>query len=422
MSGTQSTATRLDHMLYAWLAEADDRKFNRAFEKYHAEAFSGLVKYLSRRSSSVELDFEQIAADALLKFFSKVGRERRAAADLVAHLLPRIRDFDFGPFHVRQVGRWTTDVGSFRESALSFQLIEQTADLDWKAEIQSLTHRIPPLQRQGCHLLEPVRAAAGLDGSANTATSKATADDDVEQATYGEFVRRLSEAGADPTSARTVEHRCPGSLRFVDGTWRIIDSMPLLRVPSNGYLFDMAQSLYLDECKARGRQKRGGSGGSIYDDHSHPVMQMDTDEEAPHDEAGAGAALTLSLAGDVADPSSDTEAELAGEEFCEKFYAYLRRPLAAAEEAYRVASATGPAKAELKRLESLAGKIERMITILTMRIEGQTQEAIADTLDISRNQVKYVVELVQASYEQFAAACTRQGLRPAAVGASAPLS
>jgi hypothetical protein len=73
-----SPATRLDLMPYAWLAEPDNQKFERAFKKYHDEAFIGLVKYLARRSSSLKLDFEQIAVDALLKFFSRVGRGRRA--------------------------------------------------------------------------------------------------------------------------------------------------------------------------------------------------------------------------------------------------------------------------------------------------------------------------------------------------------
>jgi hypothetical protein len=40
MSSMTRTVTRLDEMLYAWLTEPDDRKFDRAFEKYHDEAFA----------------------------------------------------------------------------------------------------------------------------------------------------------------------------------------------------------------------------------------------------------------------------------------------------------------------------------------------------------------------------------------------
>jgi len=59
-------------------------------------------------------------------------------------------------------------------------------------------------------------------------------------------------------------------------------------------------------------------------------------------------------------------------------------------------------------LESISNKNERVITVLSMRIEGQTQEEIAEALGISRNQVKYIVELMQAAYEQFCAAAARK--------------
>jgi hypothetical protein len=157
-----STVTHLDQMLYTWLAEPDNRKFDQAFKRYYAEASTKLVAYLARRSSLLDLDCEQIAVDALLKFFCRVGRDRRQAAELVADTLPRIQPLDFGPFHIRQVHRWTKDIGSFRDSSMSFTLRPQDGvERPWKAEIQALTDNVPPLQRQGCHLLEPVRAAVG---------------------------------------------------------------------------------------------------------------------------------------------------------------------------------------------------------------------------------------------------------------------
>ena len=81
-----------------------------------------------------------------------------------------------------------------------------------------------------------------------------------------------------------------------------------------------------------------------------------------------------------------------------------------------MAAQRGSAKAEKKRLESLRNKIDRMFTVLTLRVEGQTQDEIALTLDISRNQVKYIVELVRESYERFTAACTPASARPSQAG------
>lgn len=382
MSSMTRTVTRLDQMLYAWLAEPDDPKFDRAFEKYHDEAFPGLVRYLSRStSSSMGLDFEQIAADALLKFFSRVGRDRRQASDSITQALRQIQPLDLGAFHIREVRRWTHDVGLFRQTTMTFKLSQDGLGRDWKAEIQSLADQVPALQRQGGLILDPIRQMPA------------------------------------------VKDRHPGSTRFVECTWTVIEYLPLLRVPTNGYLFDMARNLYLDECKALGRIKRRGPGLSPAASGTwHPLARINLDDEEAayeHPDQGASSApMAMVLAGDIADAAIDLESDLAGEEFCEKFYAYLRRPLELAEDAYRIAAAKGPAKAERKRVDSLSGKLERVIEILTLRIEGHTQEDIAQALGISRNQVKYIAELVQEAYEQFAAACTRSLVRSRAAGGS----
>jgi DNA-directed RNA polymerase specialized sigma24 family protein len=376
MSSMTRTVTRLDEMLYAWLTEPDDRKFDRAFEKYHDEAFAGLVRYLARCSSSLGLDFEQIAADALLRFFSRVGRERREASDLISNALTQIHPLDLGSFHVREVRCWTAEVGSFRETSMTFKVTQQEERRNWMAEIQALAEKIPPLQRQGGHVLESVRAAISpaRDGAAHE-----------------------------------------GATLFVEFTVTIVESLPLLRVPTNGYLFDIAQSSYLDECKSRGRLKRRGP------DTWHPLNRINPDDEESSNEYSdqiAAAPMQMVFASDLADAAVDPESDLAGEDFCEKFYAYLRRPLDLAEEAYRIAAANGPAKAERKRMDSLGNKLDRVIGVLTMRIEGHTQEDIARVLDLSRNQVKYIAELVQEAYEQFSAMCARSLVRSPAAGAN----
>jgi len=423
-----STVTQLDQMLYTWLAEPDNRKFDQAFKRYYVEASTKLVAYLGRRSCLVDLDLEQIAVDALLKFFSRVGRDRRQAAELVATALPQIQPLDFGAFHVRQVRRWTTEIGSFRDSSMSFSLrLEDDVERPWKAEIQALTDNVPPLQRQGCHLLEPVRAAvesiAGVT-AASEADDPGALEGEPDSQNYAVlrgFATALRNAAREGSSAAsTAESKHPGVVGFVDGSWAVIDVIPLLRVPTNGYLFDIAQSLYLDECKARGRKKRGGISASQRRGNEvpgsngalHPLAQLDLDESGSSEEYSEAhqfaGPMAVGLDLGSADLAFDPAAEQIGDEFCRQFNAYLRKPLAEAEEAYRQAAATGPATAERKRLESIGSKQERVITVLSMRIEGQTQEEIAEALGISRNQVKYVVELVQAAYEQFCAAATRK--------------
>ena len=424
-----TATTPLDRKLYAWLAEPDTRKFDQAFKVYYAEASSNVVRYLARRSSLPDLDCEQIAVDALLKFFCRVGRDRRQAAELVSNTLPLVQPLNFGPFHIRQVQRWTTDVGSFKDTSMSFTVgPADDTERAWKTEIQALSDNIPPLQRQGCHLLEPARTAVSdisPTGEGNADGMEAREDTAPEEyVKIRQFASALRSAAKDGTpAASAAEARHPGVIRFVDGSWSVIDALPLLRIPTNGYLFDIAQSLYLDECKSRGRKKRGGTGvvpmadsaAEDPDDPTHPLTRISLEENgAPEDALESDEASGLTAAGfgaAAADPAFDPATDQISEEFCQRFFAYLRKPLADAEEAYQQASARGAAKAELKRLESISEKNERMISVLTLRIEGETQEAIAERLGISRNQVKYIVELMQSAYEQFSATVLRSGGR-----------
>jgi DNA-directed RNA polymerase specialized sigma24 family protein len=293
---------------------------------------------------------------------------------------------------------------------------------EWKAEIHTLAEKIPPLQRQGCLVLDPLCTEGAP--AADAAVSDHAEDGPFDFAPIRAFAARLQ---SDAQAGTAVELRHPGALRFVDGTWTVITVLPQLRVPTNGYLFDIAQNLYLDECKARNRQKRGGAGSSVAeygdaaDAAAHPLARISLDEEnspqEPMDAGESGGLTAIALTGAVAVAVADPESERIGEEFCQKFYAYLRRPLDAAEDAYRRASLDGPANSERKRLDSLSRKVERVIAVLSMRIEGQTQEAIAAALGVSRNQVKYIVEQVQEAYEQFAAAGVRTWTRQPTAGA-----
>jgi DNA-binding CsgD family transcriptional regulator len=137
------------------------------------------------------------------------------------------------------------------------------------------------------------------------------------------------------------------------------------------------------------------------------------DSDWPDEDAGNRG--TVSFGSAIDDLGADPTGEQIDEDFCERFYAYLRRPLQEAEEAYEQASTRGRAAAERKRLESIAKKNDRLMTVLVMRIEGRTQEEIAATLELSRNQVKYIVELVQSAYRQFCSAIPSPVLRAAEV-------
>jgi len=363
----QRTASALAKRLYAWLAEPDPQRFERAFAAYFSVAFPAVLRYLARLSRWDPKQLEELAQDALLRFFDKAGRARREASELVKATLPAIRPLKMGPIHERQVQSWTQDVESFRESAMSFQPApdDVAVCVDFLEPIRRLADRIPPLQARGSHLLQVVCA--------------------------------------DPDSDRN------GREPFIAGTAAVVDTLPSLRVPTNGYLFEMALTIYLDDCKKRSRQKRGGSGfqsaSELTDivDGSHPIVQL-------------GAEFEASLEVEDYEPSVDPMRQFEDQELFEKFYLYLRKPLDAATAEYQRAQSKGHATAELKRLESLSNKFARSIAVLTLLGEGYTQEQAADRLSLSRNQVKYIVELVQGAFDHFTKSTETREVRVASAG------
>jgi DNA-directed RNA polymerase specialized sigma24 family protein len=204
-------------------------------------------------------------------------------------------------------------------------------------------------------------------------------------------------------------------MHFVHYVVIVIRGVARLRVPTNGYLFEIAMSLYLDDYRKRRRQKRGGSDypsphDAVADSDAerceHPLERLadqDLDEENYPDlaamQGSPGAQPRLSAECASIDPTRTLE----DEEYFERFYAYLRAPVDAAELAFEAARRRGGALAEQRKRDSLAQKFSRTMAVLTAIGEGYTQEQAAERLQLSRNKVKYVIETLQEAYAQFAA-------------------
>jgi hypothetical protein len=125
---------------------------------------------------------------------------------------------------------------------------------------------------------------------------------------------------------------------------------------------------------------------------------------------GANLSTALSV------PSIDPTRQYEDEEFMERFHQYLRRPVDEAAEAYKAAQTGGKGAAERRRLETLTHKLSRTVSVLSMLGEGYTQERTAERLGISRNQVKYTIEVVQDAYARFAASDARSPTKLSSAG------
>jgi DNA-directed RNA polymerase specialized sigma24 family protein len=178
----------------------------------------------------------------------------------------------------------------------------------------------------------------------------------------------------------------------------------------------------LDECKKRGRQKRGGTGvrtkdqseaaeqAEIASDHPLesriPESFAEVDGEDRFDDVSEMAPDSVT---GFAMPSVDPVDQYENQDFFEKFYEYLRKPIDEAIDRFHKAHSNGGAVAERQRLDSLTNKFSRTMAVLSTMGEGYTQDQTAQRLGLSRNQVKYIVESVQKAYTRFAtdAASTR---------------
>jgi len=422
--------TTLDDLLYAWLAEADESRFVRAFNAYYGVAFPAVIRHLTRTAPSDPALLEEIAQDALLRFFERIGRGRRLASETVEQALIAIHPLAFGPFHERQVGAWKSDVSDYRVTVMGFRptRVENGVTDALQNAVRELALRIPPLQSRGWQLIDHVRVELRWGVSRGSTEPLPTAMDaeavgiaeEVDAGMNGGSFAALSPATVElakavlqaAASAVAMDDRVPGTNQFVRGTASVVEALPRLRVPSNGYLFETAMSLYLDDYRRRGRQKRGGArvspahdtvlrdaeGGLI----GHPLEQSMPDQQRNEDyvtttEDSVGARLINDMYCADRDPIGDLE----DVEFFERFHEYLREPLAAAEEAYDAARTSGRAIAERRKRDSLAQKFSRIIEVLSTIGEGYTQEETAQRLGLSRNQVKYVIEILQEAYQRF---------------------
>jgi DNA-directed RNA polymerase specialized sigma24 family protein len=401
----------LDRLLYAWLSEQDHARFERAFGTYFCAAFPAIVRYLARRAVFDQLQLEDLAQETLLKFFERIGRRRRGAFATTARSLPQVQPVRLSPLHDRQVGMWSTAVGAFANDALQFAVRagELTAGSDWKSILREVSDRAPGLHRQGCHLLYPLQSACVIPDAGDSVPADSASEPDLEE--LRDFCQRMVQAGRHHTAAiAEAEQRYPGLVPFVHATWVVTEAVPELRIPTNSFLFEIARSLYLDECKSRGRKKRGGSGVSAEfnsGSERHPLEAPEDSElsqdSSPDDEGQVGFGVGSLVFAHVPSQRDDPNLTYEDEQFLEKFYDYLQRPVEQAQAAYAQAATAGAQKAARKRLESLTDKFSRLTAVLSLLGEGHTQDAIAERLKITRNQVKYVVESVQESYLQFSA-------------------
>ena len=410
----------LDTLLYAWLSEADNQSAEQRFNSYFRAAFPDLCRYI--RSLRVDPGTAQdISQQALIKFFNHLGTERRAADERIGIARDELRPLDFGTVHARLVEAWRRQLGSFRDAAIGFRIPHEPQKLPapWRDLREEINGRIEPLSRQGTHFLAEVRTrieaslAALLRsespqrvGSAARAARKQsrefdtkTAQDCANEQIQG-FVASLLQYAQGRDCARVdSELGCAGGTDFVSRTNTVCENLPALAIPSNGLLYTIAKRLFVDGL----RRKRPESSERIEeaaDDDARSVLdELDFEGSVPIEAPRAAESWSNLTEPDaiVSEAPSEVEARYRG------FLELLRAPLTRAEAALAAAASKGKAEAEAGRVESLRAKHDRLMAVLNAlhHTPQPTEEEIAKTHGLTRNQVKYVIERVREEFSYY---------------------
>jgi DNA-directed RNA polymerase specialized sigma24 family protein len=377
-----------DGVRFRWVGEADESRADAAFRDYYSTAFPSLARHVQHRTGWDPATAEDIAQEALLRFFRRAGPGRRQAVAVIQSAAMRLTTAPHRAPHPRRTVHWAGDVGTFVSSVTGFRL---SSDEQWRTAADEIWSQIVSLQRRGLCLIDE----AGVN------------------------LRRADENHSpDTPHAAAVAKHHPEVGRLGESVLTVIETLPRLRLPTNGFLFEIATTLFLDEIKRRRRRKRGGvqvrapahelAACVMGDAADHPVELVPDEpqgdsgdwswlDQHPTPEAESLAAASM--------PSRDLDpvVRYESEEFLHRFYEYLRAPLARATRALEEARGTGLELSERSRLESVSRKFSRMMAVLSLMGEGYTQEEAARRVRLSRNQVKYIVESVKEAYARFAA-------------------
>ena len=417
----------LDVLLYEWLSEPDDQKFERKFAAYFSVAFPMLVKYLGQRPGTSIVDIEGTAQEAFVKFFDRVGPLRRQASSRLREALHTLAPaFAEDDVHVRRVELWTELAETFRLAAMTFRPSPHMMRSAAKAMIDEINGRIVPLQRRAVDLLEYVFSR--MSGSPYQSEASGSREDH-------RITSRALEISSAVRSMFSDEELGPVPdpvVSFAEKAASATCDIPMVRVHTNSLLFEIAKNKYIDEQRKQRTRSHGdssrpatsGSDGQLAD-----LNKLDVNEESPMapteenplagdvDERGVMMVSEHPLQTAPVDLDDETDATrgpraqgvnehsaedvFAARQIFEKFFEYLNAPVARASMMLKNARTSSEHELARRRLEREQIKYQQREAILLAVGEGDSQETIAKNLGLTRNQVKYAIEAAREELTRF---------------------
>jgi hypothetical protein len=386
------TEHSVEQAFYGWLnAESKaehDLHFTRFYQGF-SRVLEGSIRKRFRGMGQHVID--DAIAEAMLIMLEKFGEPRRAAFVAVPEMLARLQPLELGPLHTRRVVRWKTHISQYRLDVLGYTPAAASSNADRQQQIDALVAQHRGLHNDGYACMNDLRAKIETTHPTPEQLKRAV----------NLFIKALHQRLASE-SAQTIDQtwQLEGASRFVLSMDELLTALPKLRVLSPAYVFVVCmnelKALFsagqeggdrptsrLDE-DSNERDSKVPEEGEDHDVHERVEPDFGHDEEPAnwHSDGIHGEVESL------ADPSEGPEERMAQQQLFHLLLAALQAPIREAQDAL----ARTHTKKDRDRAQTAVNRALREheldCSLLIGWIEGESQEAQAEQLGLTRNQVR----------------------------------
>lgn len=382
----------IEQAFYAWLNAENKAEHDISFARFY-EGFSRVLEGSIRKRfrGMGQHVIDDAIAEAMLIMLEKFGEPRRAAFVAVPQVLARLQPLELGPLHTRRVTRWKTRLSQYRLDVLGYTPAASSSNADRQQQIDILVAEHRGLHNDGYACINDLRAKIETTHPTPEQLKRA----------INLFIKALHQRLASE-SAQTIDQawKLEGASGFLLSMDELLTALPKVRVLSPAYVFVVC----MNELKAlfQSGQDRAGRPASrtSNDSDEHDINAPENDEADHvhevvepafgHDEEHAFWHTNGSNpeAESLADPSAGPEERVAHQQLFQLLLAALQAPIQEAQDALALAQT----KKDRDRAQTAVNRAQREheldCALLIGWIEGESQDAQAEQLGLTRNQVR----------------------------------
>lgn len=382
----------IEQAFYAWLNAESKAEHDIHFARFY-EGFSRVLEGSIRKRfrGMGQHVIDDAIAEAMLIMLEKFGAPRRAAFVAVPEMLSRLQPLELGPLHNRRLIRWKARFAQYRLDVLGYTPTAESSNAERQQKIDVLVAEHRSLHNDGYACMNDLRARIEATHPTPAQLKRAV----------NAFVKALHQRLASE-AAQTIDQawRLEGASGFVLSMDELLNALPKVRVLSPAYVFVVC----MNELKAlfSSGQEEGGRPASLRnDDSDEPGINPSEEDEAAHVHEATEPAFGHDeepaswhhegINGEIeslADSAAGPEDRLAQQQLFQVLLAALEAPIQDAQDAL----ARTQTKKDRDRAQTAVNRALREheldCALLIGWIEGESQDAQAEQLGLTRNQVR----------------------------------